>query len=162
MVARYEAIIEDEVTVRRMRQEDVTGVILIEQAAYNYPWSEKIIRDCVRVGFQCWVIIRGADMLGFVISSVKEGECHILNLCVAPWARRCGYAKQLLSALLVVVRTKGAKTATLEVRKSNKGAQDLYLEFGFEHTGNRAEYYKDKNGREDALVLSRLLYDFII
>ena len=45
----------------------------------------------------------------------------------------------------------GATALTLEVRVSNKGAQDLYRRFGFGPVGVRKNYYQEIN--EDALVM---------
>jgi ribosomal-protein-alanine N-acetyltransferase len=47
----------------------------------------------------------------------------------------------------------GAKRATLEVRRSNEPAQQLYERFGFAVAGVRRDYYS--NPVEDALVLWR-------
>ena len=45
----------------------------------------------------------------------------------------------------------GARSASLEVRASNLGAQALYAGFGFEVVGKRKAYYHDN--REDALLM---------
>jgi ribosomal-protein-alanine N-acetyltransferase len=47
----------------------------------------------------------------------------------------------------------GIKHHTLEVRKSNEPAINLYTKFGFEVEGVRKGYYQD-NG-EDALIMWR-------
>ena len=44
-----------------------------------------------------------------------------------------------------------ARSLTLEVRLSNRGAQDLYRRFGFAPVGVRKNYYAETN--EDALVM---------
>ena len=46
---------------------------------------------------------------------------------------------------------RGATALTLEVRVSNRGAQELYRRYGFSSVGARKGYYQD-NG-EDALVM---------
>lgn len=46
---------------------------------------------------------------------------------------------------------KGIKTMTLEVRKTNVVAQNLYSKYGFEPVGIRRGYYGD-NG-EDAIIM---------
>jgi ribosomal-protein-alanine N-acetyltransferase len=47
----------------------------------------------------------------------------------------------------------GARRATLEVRRSNAAARQLYERFGFSVVGIRQDYYS--NPVEDALVLWR-------
>ena len=123
--------------------------------------SERVIRDCVRVGFHCWVLQKAHVVLGYTIATISADECHILNLCISPKVRRCGYARRILCAILSAARASGANNAVLEVRRSNTGAQDLYAQYGFSKTGLRTEYYKDENGREDALVFGRQLVDIM-
>lgn len=164
-IIRYrdnEEMLQDEVLTRAMQQHDVPAVMEIERASYSFPWSEKIIRDCVRVGFHCWIIQRIYETAGFAIASRSKGDYHILNLCVAPWARRQGFASRLLGVLLAEARLIRAERATLEVRESNLKAQTLYHFYGFSEVERRAAYYqgvydgegklKDKDNREDALV----------
>ena len=45
-----------EVLIRPMRAADVPEVVEIERASYQFPWSEGIFRDCLRVGYLCRVI----------------------------------------------------------------------------------------------------------
>ena len=45
-----------EVAIRPMRAADVLEVVAIERASYQFPWSEGIFRDCLRVGYICRVI----------------------------------------------------------------------------------------------------------
>ena len=52
--------------------------------------------------------------------------------------------------LLVLAReaiARGARSLTLEVRLSNKGAQDMYRRFGFGPVGVRKNYYAEERGR---------------
>jgi ribosomal-protein-alanine N-acetyltransferase len=50
-------------------------------------------------------------------------------------------------------RDHGARTMLLEVRPSNRPAQQLYERYGFERIGIRRGYYPAHGGREDALVM---------
>ena len=44
-------------------------------------------------------------------------------------------------------------TALLEVRRSNRIAQDFYRKNGFDQLSVRKNYYQTKNGREDAIIM---------
>jgi [ribosomal protein S18]-alanine N-acetyltransferase len=139
--------------IRPMRAGDVPEVVVIERAAYQFPWSEGIFRDCLRVGYVCRVVVAGEEVIGYGVMSVGAGEAHILNLCIAE-AHRCrGAGRQLLQSLLECAATAGAAEAFLEVRPSNTTAIRLYLAVGFEQVGMRRGYYQAVNGREDAAVL---------
>ena len=45
-----------EVVFRPMVPEDVPAVAALEAQAYEFPWSEGIFRDCLRVGYDCRVV----------------------------------------------------------------------------------------------------------
>ncbi|MGH8513826.1 MAG: ribosomal protein S18-alanine N-acetyltransferase, partial [Gammaproteobacteria bacterium] len=49
---------------------------------------------------------------------------------------------------------RGAETMFLEVRPSNRRAQQLYARAGFKEIGLRPDYYPAHEGREDALTLA--------
>src|SRR5438067_1345350 len=71
-----------EAVIRPMRATDVAEVVDIERSSYQFPWSEGIFRDCLRVGYVCRVVTLSRQLLGYGVMSVGAGEAHILNLCV--------------------------------------------------------------------------------
>jgi len=141
--------------LRAMRESDTAAVISIERASYQFPWSEGIFRDCLRVGYVCRVAISDDRLLGYSIMSVGAGEAHVLNLCVDPQDRCRGIGGRLLHSLLVSAHDEGARDVFLEVRPSNTSAIRLYQSFGFQQIGLRRGYYQAAGGREDAVVLRR-------
>ncbi|MGB9333330.1 MAG: ribosomal protein S18-alanine N-acetyltransferase [Steroidobacteraceae bacterium] len=146
-----------EVAIRPMRAADVLEVVAIERASYQFPWSEGIFRDCLRVGYICRVISFERQVTGYGVMSVGAGEAHILNLCVAEACRCRGAGKKLLLGLLERAAAAGMAEAFLEVRPSNTNAIRLYQSLGFEQVGTRRAYYQAVNGREDAAVLKLAL-----
>ena len=142
-----------EVVIRPMRPLDVLEVVAIERASYQFPWSDGIFRDCLRVGYICRVVTAGRQVMGYGVMSVGGGEAHILNLCVAEAFRCRGAAKKLLICLLERAHAAGMSEAFLEVRPSNVMAIRLYQSLGFEQVGTRRGYYQAVTGREDAAVL---------
>ena len=145
------------VEIRPMHELDVPVIVAIERVAYQFPWSEGIFRDCLRVGYVCRVVDIGGDMAGYGIMSVGAGEAHILNVCIAAEYRGRGLARKVLQYLLDRARAAGMYEAFLEVRPSNITAAHLYQSMGFEQVGIRRGYYQATVGREDAAVLRRVL-----
>jgi [ribosomal protein S18]-alanine N-acetyltransferase len=145
------------VDIRPMHELDVPVIVVIERDAYQFPWSEGIFRDCLRVGYVCRVIDVGGDMGGYGIMSVGAGEAHILNVCVREEYRCRGFGRKLLLYLLDRARASGMYEVFLEVRPSNTAAARLYHSMGFEQIGVRRGYYQAAVGREDAAVLRRVL-----
>jgi ribosomal-protein-alanine N-acetyltransferase len=145
------------VAIRPMNELDVPMVVSIERSAYQFPWSEGIFRDCLRVGYVCRVVDTGGDMGGYGIMSVGAGEAHILNVCIREEYRGRGYARKMLLYLMERARAAGMSEAYLEVRPSNTVAARLYHSLGFEQVGVRRGYYQATVGREDAAVLRKIL-----
>jgi [ribosomal protein S18]-alanine N-acetyltransferase len=146
-----------QVLIRPMRSTDVAEVVVIERASYQFPWSDGIFRDCLRVGYICRVISTARLVMGYGVMSVGAGEAHILNLCVAESQRCRGAGKKLLLCLLERAHAAGMGETFLEVRPSNTTAIRLYQSLGFEQIGIRRGYYQALNGREDAAVLKLAL-----
>ena len=82
-------------------------------------------------------------------------EVHILNVAVAPEQRRKGVARMLMAETEKRAQQAGAALLTLEVRRSNQAALDLYREFDYRAVGVRPNYYVDE--REDAIVMVKEL-----
>jgi ribosomal-protein-alanine N-acetyltransferase len=139
--------------IRPMRALDVAEVVAIEHASYQFPWSEGIFRDCLRVGYVCRVATAGQVLMGYAVMSTGAGEAHILNVCVGESFRCRGLGRRLMLALIERAAAAGVREAFLEVRPSNTTAIRLYLSMGFVHLGVRRGYYQAAIGREDAAVL---------
>lgn len=147
-----------EFALRPMRESDIEGVLEVERAAYENPWTEGIFRDCLRVGYCCWLAEDAAGPAAYLMLSVGAGEAHLLNLCVAPWHERRGLGRRMLRQALHLARDHGAKRVFLEVRPSNTRALQLYQRSGFTKVGTRRGYYpRSDGGREDAVVLALAL-----
>lgn len=143
--------------IREMTSDDLGRVIDIEIAAYEHPWTLGIFRDCVRVGYSCWVYEDSEAVVGYGIAMLSGAEAHVLNLCVHPEHQRRGIGREMLNHLTQASRESGADTIMLEVRQSNIIAMQLYLSAGFHQLGVRAGYYPDHGGREDAIILAKSL-----
>lgn len=142
-----------EVVIRPMVESDIAGVLAVEHASYQFPWSEGIFRDCLRVGYVCRIVAIGNEVIGYGIMSLGAGEAHILNLCIGEQYRSRGIGRRLLDHLLDRAAASGVLEAYLEVRPSNFTAIRLYQSLGFEQVGTRRGYYQAVGGREDAAVL---------
>ena len=143
--------------LRSMRPEDLASVMQVELGAYSHPWTEGIFRDCIKVGYQCWVAELDRELVGHAVMSVAVGEAHILNLCIAPERQGQGLGRRLLRRMLRMANELQADSVYLEVRESNRVAQALYESLGFVQVGQRRDYYPAGDGREDALVYAKTL-----
>jgi ribosomal-protein-alanine N-acetyltransferase len=134
----------------------IDDVLSIEEASFTNPWTrEMYLADLENRGISsCFLAQDDAGrVVGFCSVWRVADELHINNLAVRPEFRRMGVATALLNHALHEGGRLGARRATLEVRRSNDAARQLYERFGFVVAGIRRAYYTKPV--EDALVLWR-------
>jgi ribosomal-protein-alanine N-acetyltransferase len=142
-------------TFKPMTLDDVDAVMLLENRVYQFPWTDKIFKDCIRVGYDCWLAKLEETVVAHAVISVAAGESHILNLSVTENQQGRGIGKQFIQFLLNIARNKRAEIMMLEVRPSNIRAINCYNSAGFNEIGCRKDYYPAPNGKEDALLFAR-------
>ena len=142
---------------RNMRYSDVDIIIQNETAAYDHPWTKRIVIDCLRAGYQCWVLANKQKIVAHGVMSVANSECHLLTLCVQPNYQRHRDGRKLFNLLLDRAYKLDASECFLEVRTTNEAAISLYQSMGFAVIGERKNYYVGNEGREDAHIMSREL-----
>ena len=146
-------VITNQVTIRPMRMEDVGGVLEIEQMSFPTPWPHDAYRHELQENrLACYFVAREMHrIVGYAGMWVILDEAHVTTIAVDPVYRRRRIGERLLVTLIDEALKRGARWITLEVRKSNLGAQSLYRKYGFKDIGVRKGYYSDN--REDAIVM---------
>ena len=129
------------------------GVLAIERACFERPWSEQTFADTLYNDAVSLVVAQGEDgtVLGYAELSVILDEGCLEKIAVAPPYRRQGVAEELLGAFLRFGRANLA-FITLEVRESNAPAIALYEKLGFKQVGRRKNYYAEV--QEDAILMT--------
>ena len=143
------------VNFSEMSEKDIVDVLAIEQESYGYPWSEKIFYDCINNNYLCRVLTLDDSLIGYLISSLVQDECHIMNLCVKKEYRNFGYGKLILDELHKELFELKCKIIFLDCRPSNNSALKLYQSLGYNEIGKRRNYYPAPNGYEDAIILAK-------
>ena len=124
----------------------------LERACFSDPWTDRSLSEAIRSdhGISLVATDRG-ETLGYLLARHAGGSGEILNLAVAPPARRRGVGRVLLDEGLRRLSDLGVAEVFLEVRESNGAALALYQGRGFRIAGTRRGYYRSPE--EDALVL---------
>jgi ribosomal-protein-alanine N-acetyltransferase len=147
-----------EITFRPMLFSDVPNVYTVEKQCYEFPWTEKLILDCVAVGYYCWVVEHNNTVIGYAIYRLAVGEAHLFNIAISPKFQNKGLCRAFLGFLLEQMQVKASRVI-LEVRVSNAPARKIYADFNFKEIGIRKGYYPaNGNTKEDALNLE-LVFD---
>jgi len=144
-----------ELVIRRAEAKDVETIETLEQLCFSQPWSyESIYQDIVENDKAVYIVAETeGQVIGYAGLWIIVDEGHITNVAVSPDYRRNSVGNTIITALLQVTEDMGVKRHTLEVRKSNQAAINLYEKQGFIEAGERKGYYED-NG-EDALIMWR-------
>lgn len=140
--------------IEPMNASHVSQIAQLEKRCFSDPWSEKSIASELDNPLSLWLVaVEAGEVVGYVGSQTVLGETDMMNLAVAPEARRQGTGRALVLALVEALTEKGSRSLMLEVRVSNIPAQKLYEGLGFSQVGRRPKYYV--NPREDALILRK-------
>lgn len=133
--------------------DDLEGVLEIETLSFSTPWSrQSFLHEILENERAVYLVYKEfGKVLGYVGMWVVLDEGHITNLAVHPSYRQRGVGRGLIQRLEEVGRERGVRHLTLEVRKSNMPAQNLYREVGFTSVGVRRQYYLDN--MEDAIIM---------
>ena len=138
-------------------EQDIDTALDIERESNPFPWTVKNFKDCIEKGYYSLVLKEGMKVIGFAILSVSTEESHLLNIGLTSSKRGQGLGKELLEKIIMAAEVMGSKKIFLEVRISNVIAIDLYKTSGFKEIGLRKNYYRTKEGREDAILMSKSL-----
>lgn len=130
-------------------------IIAIERDSFPSPWSEQIFQNEMTNPIARLLVGRidrlpERPLAGYVVYWQVADEMHIHNIAVRKDQRRKRVACLLLREAILASKAEGARRVTLEVRRSNLPAQNLYKRFNFSVTGIRQGYYTDTG--EDALI----------
>lgn len=140
-------------TVEKMKIKDLDEVMEVERQCFTTPWSRySFICELRDNQFSHYIVAKYmGKIIGYAGMWIILDEAHVTNVGVLPEFRGEGVGEFLMRSLIAVATERGAKKMTLEVRKSNYVAQNLYSKLGFEPIGIRRGYYLDD--REDAVIM---------
>ena len=150
---------------RRATLDDLPQVVQIEQQVHRNPWSEALLRDSFLGQHLVWVAENSArqpseqdsTLLGYMIVMPVCDQWELLNLAVSQAFQGKGFGQKWIEFLVTQAHEQRVSELLLEVRQSNDSAIGLYGKNGFTTVGRRKNYYPLADGREDALLMQRML-----
>jgi [ribosomal protein S18]-alanine N-acetyltransferase len=146
------------ISVTEMTERNLDAVLGIENLSFASPWSKNSFLYELQENKRAVYLAASEEerIIGYIGMWVILDEGHITNLAVHPDYRRHGVAWRLIETLTVTAADRGLARLTLEVRRTNYSAQQLYLKAGFVSAGVRPRYYRDND--EDALIMWKTLW----
>lgn len=135
------------------RRSDLNQIMEIEHLSFSNPWPRQVFREEFDNELSFVKVLRDRDsdrVIAFINYWLVHDEIHLLNIATHPDWRRRKLARRLIAHLLRVAKARRSRLITLEVRRSNHPAINLYDDLGFLPVGIRPRYYENN---EDAIVM---------
>ena len=139
--------------IRTAHADDVDDIVALEKQAFPNPWCREFFESELRGSGRYNLVARKYGRIaGYIFAMWFFDEMHVNKIAVEEHVRRQGIALELMERCLTFGREHGVRTISLEVRKSNRGAQEFYEHLDFEALYARPRYYPDG---ETAVVMVR-------
>jgi len=133
-----------ELVIEPATRKDVDAVHRIEEDSFPAPWRQEFfLSELSASGRFNMVAKRDGFVIGYLFSMWIFDEMHVNKIAVHESERRRGVADALMERCLEFARSHDILTISLEVRRSNRGAQDFYRHLDFEPSYIRPRYYPD-------------------
>lgn len=120
---------------------------LLEFKKIYYDYKQKDINNDYVINHvynQTFIVLDDEKIIGFIIFALIYDRCELIDLYVDKNYRRMGIAKELIEIMLE--NSKECNNISLEVRKDNVEAYNLYSKFGFKTVSTREKYYNGIDG----------------
>ncbi len=131
------------IIIRPFDARDSSDIIRIDSESFKTMNPTYDLFIYMTYGSEILVADIGNAVVGYVVVSYREEEAKIMSLAVKKEFRGRGIGKMLLREVMRRARNKGIKRLTLEVRVSNRVAQEKKKKLGFEVAGILECYYSD-------------------
>ncbi|MGB3160566.1 ribosomal protein S18-alanine N-acetyltransferase [Carnobacterium sp.] len=142
-------------------ESDIADILRIQKLSYNgtIPWGEGALRRELTHNKRALYLMAKDqnEAVAFIGTWFVDGESHITNIAVIPEKQRNGIAYSLINKVIYLAKQQQMDKVSLEVRISNKQAQNLYLKVGFKKSGIKKGYYASNH--EDALEMCLPLFE---
>ena len=136
---------------------DIDEVARLDASAFEFPWNRNDFEGSLKAGHSFLLLRDDKILLGMAVYMQIFEQSELLTISVDPSHQGKGYGKLILNEVMVRLAANGAESLFLEVRVSNAPARGLYRSAGFEEISRRKGYYPTRDGREDAIVMQKLL-----
>ncbi|MBT9670992.1 ribosomal protein S18-alanine N-acetyltransferase [Secundilactobacillus kimchicus] len=147
-IKNHQVIIDDvNYFLAKAQFTDVPEMLGIERAVYGgkTPWdSSAFASELKRTRDRLYLVLRRNDrLLAFIGCSFSDAkrDAHITNIAVVPDYQSRGLGHFLIAVMIKKARDLELRQVSLEVRRSNVRAQQLYRDLGFEQVGLKKGYY---------------------
>lgn len=142
----------NDITIHPLSLNHIDDIFNISIASFPISWSKNSFTMELNNKLARYIVAKKDNNIiayGGIWLIIDYAE--ITNIAVHPDHRSIGVSNLILKSLINICKKENISAITLEVRESNKIAQNLYIKHGFVEEGKRKKYYEDSG--EDAIIM---------
>lgn len=142
-------------TISYCTYEDLNQIMVIDHELFSQPFhleDYEIMLDNPQQ-YHCLKLEEYGEIVAFAAIVIMFDEANLLTIGTVKKAQKRGYGRHLLNSLINLCKNNDVSILVLEVRQSNRIAQDLYKSVGFKINRIRPNYYPEEDGLEMILEL---------
>ena len=130
-------------------------VVLIENESFKAPFKKENFEYELKENpfSKFYGVTEDNKLVGYIIFWITFNTSTLCKIAVQKSKRNRGFAGFLMKNMEKMLLENEVESMTLEVRKSNESAINLYKKFGFKEITIKPKYYDDG---EDAIYMGKL------
>lgn len=137
--------------IENIKEEYIDKVLEINSLSFKDAWCKTSFVKELENNFAHYIVaIKDNEVVGYAGIWIILDEANIISIAVHPKYRGMNISCELMNGILTICKNNKVNSLTLEVRKSNLIAQNLYKKFNFIEEGIRKKYYPDG---EDGIIM---------
>ncbi len=141
---------------REMTIDDIDDVVSGEIKVFGHSLGYDMIYSDLTINpYACYIVLEIENQIHGYFGLWVTDNVEIINLYVDEEYQGMGFGSLMMNMIINVCEMSHVNNLSLEVRKSNLKAQNLYKKFGLKEVSVRKDYYidKEKNSKEDAILM---------
>lgn len=140
--------------IRLMTIDDIDQVVRLEKLVFNETLGDVFLYNEISINplSKYYVYEENEQVVSYIGLRIYDNEAEVMNFLVDPNYRNEGYGTKIMNYVLNDLEAMKVDSITLEVRKSNKVAQNFYYKNGFSKISVKKNYYANN---EDAYFLKK-------
>ncbi len=155
-------VLKQFIHISSVTDNDITKILDINQSAYVFKYSyNEMIQFMDHHHKQISKVAKlGDQVVGYALMKQDDKHTqHLMQIVTSQEYRKRGIAKQLMIDIINNAIKTGINKIILEVRTTNIPAIELYQKLGFNKNRILSKFYKDADGIEFTLDLSKRTFD---